>query len=480
MIRRPNAFLPSLAATLLLAFSVQAQDAPIDAEPATKPTPRAKAPAPASEPASVADPDPASVPDPDPVPDADPDPAAAPAPDAEPVRVVIEEVPSAEPSRAIIADPEPPTHKRMPSRCDAAAVQRVMRLAEGAAVSIEAPMSEGLGFLFHSKQHVVTTFSMVEAGRGIVVGQDRLEARVVAVDRERDLAILELERPLSGEPLIAGGKLRVGEPTIAIGRRWVDGADELVAQTGAVTSASGSDFTTDATHGPHAFLGAPILSCRGRVVGVATGWWDDRATSAAALDDLASRIGNQPEYTGGWSLWHPSVAFMGQIEHGQTEGYEGLHRGWLGVSVGTALIGHDRWYFPMRVGISALLEPEEIQEDPLVERRGLRAQVETGVGYRFLLSRGFLPLYLVPKIGGAYLYDRTVERTSTLLIETCSGGECTAQAGPAVETVTEMHRLLPTVGMAFQFGVGEVGYQLIVDPEELDRSVHQVSVGLQF
>ena len=247
-----------------------------------------------------------------------------------------------------------------------------------------------------------------------------------------------------------------------------------------MTSASGSDFTTDATHGPHAFLGAPILSCRGRVVGVATGWWDDRATGAAALKNLQSRIGHQPVYDGGWSLLHPSVGFMGQIEHGQAVGYEGHHRGWLGVSVGTALIGHDRWYFPIRAGFSVLVEPEELKDDPLFERRGIRAQVETGLGYRFLLSRGFMPLYLVPKVGGAYLYDRTEESFSTLRVDGCGGGTCDASAGPTVEVVTEMHRLLPTVGMAFQFGIGEIGYQLIVDPEDLDRSLHQISAGLQF
>src|SRR5262245_34799074 len=103
--------------------------------------------------------------------------------------------------------------------------------------------------------------------------------------------------------------------------------------------------------------------------------------------------------------------FHGQLGLAPAPGFD-RPDGWLGFGVGTALVGNDRWYFPLEARALWLVGPESL--NPLVERTGSRLQLASGVGYRIQLAGGDFPVYLIPTLGGVLSYDRIVTRTAAL------------------------------------------------------------------
>lgn len=288
--------------------------------------------------------------------------------------------------------------------CSSTAIESAHRMASAALVEIRAPgvhgfPTWGLGFSFGSRRWVATAHHLVENGRGIEVvsGEEIRRATVVAVGREHGIAILELDRPLAATPLVAAHRdLSVGEPVLAIGfEGWGDDAD-VVVSTGIVTAKKGERVRSDALAKLPESDGAPLLDCAGDLVGIASraGGYVAQArtvdTLGETVDDDAAPV------EAGWSLAHPSIGFVGQIG-ATSDPARGRPDGWLGASVGTALIGDDRWYIPFEARFSVLAGPPPV--DPLTERRGSRLQLHSGLGYRFMLSGGDLPIYLTPVAG---------------------------------------------------------------------------------
>ena len=269
--------------------------------------------------------------------------------------------------------------------------------AKAALVEVESPAGFGYGFVFHSPEHVATRFSMVDTGRGIEVvlsGDRRRQAVVVAYDEKNDLAILKLDRPAGVAPLKAAKRAStVGEPVLSIAEKQIyDEEPEIVIEPGIVTNVEDEHFRSDAGHS-HYSWGGPLLDCSGAVIGMSEGGWSDDATPAVALNALRKEIAQEQIYDGDWSLAHPSVTFPIQIDQGIEPGFNHPD-GWMGIGLGTALIGKDRWFFPIRASVMALVGPE-IETDNS-SRIGGRVQLETGIGYRAMLSGGAIPLYLVP------------------------------------------------------------------------------------
>ena len=64
-------------------------------------------------------------------------------------------------------------------------------------------------------------------------------------------------------------------------------------------------------------------------------------------------------------------------------------------------------------------------------------------------------------------------------LEDCEQGTC-----PVTQVKDESSRSLlhtmPTVGLGFGFGPGELSYQFQLDPIDLSHSVHQITTGIQF
>jgi S1-C subfamily serine protease len=145
--------------------------------------------------------------------------------------------------------------------------------------------ASGSGFVISDEGFVVTNAHVVEGANDVRVrfgeaGEDEsLDATVVGADPSTDIAVLKLKganaKDLTPLPLGDSSKLKVGDPTIAIGNPF--GFDQTVT-TGIVSALqrqipAPNNFSiddviqTDASVNP-GNSGGPLLDSRGRVIGV--------------------------------------------------------------------------------------------------------------------------------------------------------------------------------------------------------------------
>ncbi len=146
----------------------------------------------------------------------------------------------------------------------------------------EVPQGSGSGFVWNRKGHIVTNFHVIYRADAInvVLGQTDYEARVVGLDPDHDLAVLQIQAPADQlTPLVIGSShnLRVGQKVLAIGNPF--GLDHTL--TTGVVSALGRTIRsmtertiegvvqTDAAINP-GNSGGPLLDSAGRVIGINT------------------------------------------------------------------------------------------------------------------------------------------------------------------------------------------------------------------
>jgi S1-C subfamily serine protease len=142
----------------------------------------------------------------------------------------------------------------------------------------------GSGFVINDEGFIVTNAHLVEGARSVRVrfgepGEDEsVDARLVGADPSTDIAVLKVDMnadELEPLPLGDSSKLRVGDPTIAIGNPF--GFDQTVT-TGIVSALqrqipAPNNFSiddviqTDASVNP-GNSGGPLLDAAGRVIGV--------------------------------------------------------------------------------------------------------------------------------------------------------------------------------------------------------------------
>jgi len=147
----------------------------------------------------------------------------------------------------------------------------------------EVPQGSGTGFVWNRQGHIVTNYHVIYGADAITVTlADRTEtkAKVVGVDPDHDLAVLQIQAPESAlQPVTIGNSqaLRVGQRVLAIGNPF--GLDHTLT-TGVVsalgrTIKSMSNRTiegviqTDAAINP-GNSGGPLLDSAGRLIGVNT------------------------------------------------------------------------------------------------------------------------------------------------------------------------------------------------------------------
>ncbi len=148
---------------------------------------------------------------------------------------------------------------------------------------MEVPQGAGSGFVWNNQGHIVTNFHVIYGASSIKVTlSDRSEyqAKVVGVDPDHDLAVLQIQAPENQlEPLAIGTShdLRVGQKVLAIGNPF--GLDHTL--TTGVVSALGRTIKslsnrtiegaiqTDAAINP-GNSGGPLLDSSGRLIGVNT------------------------------------------------------------------------------------------------------------------------------------------------------------------------------------------------------------------
>jgi len=147
----------------------------------------------------------------------------------------------------------------------------------------EVPQGSGSGFVWNKSGHVVTNFHVVYGADAInVIMADRTDykAKVVGLDPDHDLAVLQIKAPPEAlVPVTVGGShdLRVGQKVLAIGNPF--GLDHTL--TTGIVSALGRTIKsmtertiegvvqTDAAINP-GNSGGPLLDSAGRLIGINT------------------------------------------------------------------------------------------------------------------------------------------------------------------------------------------------------------------
>ena len=168
--------------------------------------------------------------------------------------------------------------------------------------------SEGSGFVWDDRGHIVTNYHVVRGGgvmRALFFSGDEYDATVVGSDPDADIAVIKIDAPADKlTPIELGDSsgLRPGQFTIAIGAPF--GQD--FTMTGGIISAVGrlidsgfSQFAipeviqTDAAINP-GNSGGPLLDWRGHVIGINTQIRGDARQNSgvgfAVPVDLAKRV----------------------------------------------------------------------------------------------------------------------------------------------------------------------------------------------
>jgi S1-C subfamily serine protease len=147
----------------------------------------------------------------------------------------------------------------------------------------EIPQGTGSGFVWDDAGHVVTNFHVIQGAQKAEVtlaDQSRLDAQLVGVEPDKDVAVLKVNAPVGRLPAIALGAsrdLRVGQKVFAIGNPF--GLDQTLT-TGVISalnrriqSVTGRPIQgmiqTDAAINP-GNSGGPLLDSAGRLIGVNT------------------------------------------------------------------------------------------------------------------------------------------------------------------------------------------------------------------
>jgi hypothetical protein len=371
--------------------------------------------------------------------------------------------------------------------------REVFAAARGSVVKIDTAGVVGAGFLYLDARHVATAFHVVSRGRPLSVklaSGETHTARVVAVDVEYDLAILELDRAASAAPLaLAGSALAVGDPVMLLGHPYSTAARGPVARlydwtisVGVVGGLDENVVQVDAATNP-GNSGGPLLDSGGAVVGVLC-WkeqWADGlgfAVRAPRLAKLAAQVGRQGGVPGRWKR---QVSF-GFIAYGGDSAGD-----LLGVSVGYRWRWYDRLGLELRVNQASSSDPDLVADGPVFLRRVHRLAGEALVSYRALGVVRRIPLYFSVIAGGVATHDATEEQRLTVQFEDPA---CDPSLGPCA-TRTSLSsaersgwRAMPALG--FGVGVGDffdasVLYTLdFADREGEDGSSARLLLGLSF
>jgi hypothetical protein len=271
---------------------------------------------------------------------------------------------------------------------------REILAARDSVVRVTCGDGTGTGFLYGARDRAGTAFHVVASGRSVRVtfrDGSSTGATVAAYDRDRDLAILQLERPGPGAaldrdrqtaPSVGDAVFAVGHPMFQIDPDWVRrGLLEWTVTGGMVSAVSPDVVQTDAAVNA-GNSGGPLLSEDGRVIGVLvqkSGEGLAFAVRAHLLDEVVARLGRQEPYRGEWKL-RVSAGFAMAFERGQGAALAGLMAGVGGIA-------GDRFLAMIRAGQLQLMQRDRPVRDGVLERSLHRTIVEGELAYSVLLGR---------------------------------------------------------------------------------------------
>jgi S1-C subfamily serine protease len=368
--------------------------------------------------------------------------------------------------------------------CEGKWFTRVYRHSYRSVVRIDTAGGLGAGFLFHSRRHVATAFHVVANGRAIEVtlaNQQTFAAEVVAIDRENDLAILELSEPVKRLAPLEPGDTRgidLGTPVLVIGHPYATADAELegllswsVSQ-GIISGRGRRLLQTDAAINP-GNSGGPLLGCDGRVLGVVSAKLQAEGIGfvipSHLLVRLARKIGTQPPYLGDWRL-SPSA---GLLWHGTPR--EGL----LGFELGLGIQIFDRWEVRARYGpLWTVVEADPAPD--VFERSRMRHALQLDASYRWMLRSRPFPLYLTLGLGASATQTSTTEiRLAVTKVDPACVDPGCALVAQRVETNDEQWMGYPVLALGVEmFGGLTLSYSFLPDVTDVEQSIHRGYIGL--
>jgi hypothetical protein len=272
--------------------------------------------------------------------------------------------------------------------------EQVMRTARDSVVRVTCGAGHGSGFLFGSRDRAATAFHVVQCGGPVrVIFRDggSTEATVVAYDRERDLALLQLGRPGPGRPLERDRQVepRLGDAVFAIGHPMFQddpapigrGLLQWTVTSGIVSGLTADVAQTDAAVNP-GNSGGPLLSRDGRLLGVVVQKWGEGlgfAMRAHLLDGLVTNVGRQEPFRGEWD-------FM--LSAGGGLGYQRGQEGpFIGFTVGVGWIMRERYAIELRFWRLRAENVDAVSGEGVFERSVERIAFESALAYHMVLGR---------------------------------------------------------------------------------------------
>ena len=378
----------------------------------------------------------------------------------------------------------PAAGAQVASPCDPDWVVEVYRRVKPSVVRVERPDGAlGTGFFFNDSQHVATAFHVVDLGRGVFVrlaDARAVQASVVAVDADHDLAILVLEAgAVDVAPLAPAPPPEVGSPALAIGNPFgtvgsyakeLQGLLNWSATLGIVSARNDAYVQTDAALNP-GNSGGPLLDCRGRVLGVVSrrlGGCEGIAFAipVARLETLAREAAESPvSYVGNWRATG-GVGLPIEIDSSGA---------FIGLGARLGIMAHDRAWLALGLGTTFSGPTPSIGNT--ITRSASRAFGELVLGYRWLMAPySPLPTYLAVSAGAALVADR--RSTTTFAATTNPNGSV---ALTSTDGSSDAARAFPLARIGLLLGgLGELSFAWRPSFDDLRRSQYQAFVGLVY
>ena len=185
-----------------------------------------------------------------------------------------------------------------PSTRDVSRGGEMFRTLRDGVVTVQGELEPGTGFIVDDMGLVLTNQHVIDQSNDIRIRFDKqtaVRARVLAVDKERDLAVLQINRSaFPASRVLELAEKNSTEPAVVEGERvFTIGSplhQEKILSTGSVSKIENGAIITDITFSP-GNSGAPLFNSLGKVVGINTFQIKDRTASAFAGNEMAADRG---------------------------------------------------------------------------------------------------------------------------------------------------------------------------------------------
>ena len=215
----------------------------------------------------------------------------------------------------------------------------------------------GSGFVYDKQGHIITNSHVVEGVKTVdvtFVDGNTYTAKVVGLDRDNDIAVLQITDDFSQEnivPLSMGNSsnLQVGQQIIAIGNPY-GLADTMttgiISQTGRLLSDPNNQYSIPNTIQIDAPInpgnsGGPLMDMQGQVVGINTAIFSDSGAFSGIGFAIPSNtiVKEVPELIKTGTYKHPWLGIAGTSLTPQIDQAMSLSKNFKGVLVSTSISG---------------------------------------------------------------------------------------------------------------------------------------------